>query len=97
MATEPGTHEYRDRPGHSAWHSRPALLRGAAGVRMSVGCGSSAAWGPGVAPAAGCKPSRQGQALPTAAVTSEKTASRRTPVPVARGRGKYFLLTPRAL
>jgi len=34
------------------WHSRLALRGRAAGVRMSVGCGSSAASGPGVASAA---------------------------------------------
>src|SRR5262245_25176533 len=72
MATEPGTNAYRDRPGCCPQHSRPAPRSGAAGVRMSVGCGSSAALGPGVAPVADSKPGRRGRALPTAAVTSEK-------------------------
>src|SRR5262245_66256053 len=41
MATDPGTDEYRDRPGHCPRHSRPVLRSRAAGVRMGVGCGSS--------------------------------------------------------
>jgi hypothetical protein len=40
MAALLGTHEYRDRPGQVPWHSRSALLGWAAGVRISVGCGS---------------------------------------------------------
>jgi hypothetical protein len=52
MATDPGTDKYRDRPGPCPRHSRLALRSGAAGVRMSVGCGSSVACGPGAAPAA---------------------------------------------
>src|SRR5262249_59324820 len=46
----------------------PALRRGAAGVRMCVGCGSSVAVGPGAAPAADDKPGRGGAALAPAAV-----------------------------
>jgi hypothetical protein len=41
MATVSGTYAYRDRPGLDPRHSRPVLRSGAAGVRMSVGCGSS--------------------------------------------------------
>lgn len=40
MAAMLGTDAYGDRPGLVPWHSRPALLGGAARVRMSVGCGS---------------------------------------------------------
>jgi len=47
MATEPGTPEYRDRPGRCPRHSRLAPWSGAAGVRMSVGCGSSGPLGAG--------------------------------------------------
>ena len=45
LATGPGTNEYRDRPGRVPRHSRLAPRSGAAGVRMSVGCGSSSACG----------------------------------------------------
>ena len=58
MATGPGTNAYRDRPGHRPRHSRPAPRGWAAGVRMSVGCGSSVAVGPGAASAADNKPGR---------------------------------------
>ena len=51
LATASGTNEYRDRPGLVPRHSRPAPRSGAAGVRMSVGCGSSSAWGREPAPA----------------------------------------------
>ena len=40
MAALLGTYEYRDGPGQVPWHSRSALGGWAAGVRMSVGCGS---------------------------------------------------------
>jgi len=40
MAALLGTYEYRDGPGQVPWHSRSALRGWAAGVRMSVGCGS---------------------------------------------------------
>jgi len=49
LATESGTNAYRDRSGRCPRHSRPALRSGAAGVRRSVGCGSSMALGPGAA------------------------------------------------
>src|SRR5262249_26071210 len=69
MATGPGTNEYRDRPGHASWHSRPrAAGGGAGGGRMWVGGGSSVAVGPGAAPAADDKPGRGGAAFATAAV-----------------------------
>ena len=84
MATGLGTNEYRDRPGRCPRHSRPALRGRAAGVRMTVGCGSSAAFGPGAAPATDSKPGRRGRALTTAAVTPEKRRQeeRRSPVAV---------------
>ena len=40
MAAILGTYEYRDGPGQVPWHSRSVFLGWAAGVRMSVGCGS---------------------------------------------------------
>jgi hypothetical protein len=83
-ATEPGPNAYRDRPGRCPWHSRLALRGGAARVRRRVGCGSSAACRPGVASApdeeAG---SPRAVPRPPLAVTSEKTASRKAPLPVA--------------
>src|SRR5262245_14644395 len=77
MATEPGTNEYRDRPGHASRHSRLAPRSGAARVCMSVGCGSSVACGPGAASAADSKPGRRVAAFATAAVTQEPTQKRR--------------------
>ena len=94
MATEPGTNAYRDRPGRCPRHSRPALRSGAAGVRMSVGCGSSRGpGGPGAASAADSQAGsrsarlRHGRCHPGADAQS-------VTVP---GKGNYCLLTSRAL
>src|SRR5262245_45277149 len=83
MATGPGTNEYRGRPGLVPRHSRLTWRGRAAGARRRVGCGSSLALGPGVAPAADSKPGRRGRALTTAAVTAEKRRQeeRRSPWP----------------
>src|SRR5881398_3182799 len=98
MATGLGTNEYRDRPGLVPRHSRLAPRGWAAGVRMSVGCGSSWPLGPGAASAADRKPGRRGRVLPAAAVTPEKRRQeeRRSPWPwklFPRPQGAAFLLT----
>src|SRR5436305_2097700 len=72
MATGLGTNAYRDRPGLVPRHSRLALRGRAAGVRLRVGCGPSAAVRLGVAPAADSKAGSPSIALATAAVTPEK-------------------------
>src|SRR5262245_28433263 len=83
MATGPGANEYRGRPGLVPRHSRLTWRGRAAGARMRVGCGSSLALGPGVAPASDSQPGRRGRAVTTAAVTAEKRRQeeRRSPWP----------------
>ena len=93
MATASGTTVYRDRPGRCPRHSRPALRSGAAGVRRSVGCGSSMALGPGAASVADSQAGsprgslRHGCCHPGADATSV----------IVPGKGNYCLLTLRAL
>ena len=76
MATDPGTNEYRDRPWRSARHSLPAPQGWVAGVRMSVGCGSSTAYGPGVAPASDSHAGSPRDCLSTAATTPRPRSKR---------------------
>ena len=95
MATAPGTNEYRDRPGLVPRHSRLAPRSGAAGVRMRVGCGSSSAWGPGVASALDSQAGSPTDGLRRRCCDPGEKASKKRQKP--RGRGKYFLLTARTL
>ena len=94
MATDPGTNEYRDRPGHCLRHSRPALRGWAAGVRMSVGCGSSSACGPG-ADACSRSPSRVAAGLPSPPPLSPRGRGQQDLI--VPGPGEYCLLTRKAL
>jgi hypothetical protein len=94
MATAPGTDAYRDRPGRCPRHSRPTLPGWAAGVRMSVGCGSSAAVGPGVAPARDSQAGSPRDCRTTAAVNPGSRGKHCLTVP---GMGNYCLLTRKAL
>src|SRR5215471_11188576 len=73
-----GTHEYRDGPGQVPWHSRSALRGCAAGVRMTVGCGSTLRLALGEPrPPWIAKPGRRGEFSAAAATLFGNPASKR--------------------